>query len=315
MSEPASEKVWRRRHLLDIQSLSRLEIEYLFATAKTFREVSTRSVKKVPALRGQVIVNLFYEPSTRTRISFSLAAQRLSADVVDFISDSSSIKKGETLLDTTQNILAMGVDTLVVRHSAPGAPRYLAARVNASIINAGDGAHEHPTQGLLDLYTVLDKVGSVTGKTVAIVGDIMHSRVARSDMQAFLKFGARVVLVGPPTLVPRSFLQIPGVSINYSLDDVMKEADVFCLLRMQHERQGSSAVPSLEEYSRLYGLNQHRMARAKDCALVLHPGPMNRGIEITPEVADGRNSAILEQVTNGLAIRMAVLYLVAGGTE
>lgn len=303
---------WRRRHLLDIQSLTREEIEYLFETAKSFREVSTRSVKKVPALRGHVMVNLFYEPSTRTRLSFTLAAQRLSSDVVDFMAEESSTRKGETLLDTANVIIAMGVDTIVIRHSAPGAAHYLAANVDAAVVNAGDGAHSHPTQGLLDLFTVLDHVGSVTGKKVAIVGDITHSRVARADMLAFLKFGAEVVLVGPPTLVPSSFGAIPGVTISYSLDAVLPEVDIVCLLRMQKERQGTGLVPSLEEYSRLFGMNRDRLARCKEEVLVLHPGPMNRGVEITPDVADGPRSTVLQQVTNGLAIRMAVLYSVAG---
>ncbi|MCI0651056.1 MAG: aspartate carbamoyltransferase catalytic subunit [Planctomycetes bacterium] len=303
---------WRRRHLLDVASLSREEIEFLFETARSFREVSTRSVKKVPALRGRVVVNLFYEPSTRTRISFTLAAQRLSADVVDFNGETSSVKKGETLLDTARNIIAMGVDTVVLRHPAPGAPQFLSERVQACVINAGDGAHAHPTQGLLDLFTVIDKLGSVENKRIAIVGDIRHSRVARSDMWAFLRFGAKVVLVGPPTLVPSSLRDI-GVDVSYSLDEVLPEVDVLCLLRIQSERQEQGLFPSLEEYSRLFGLNSERMRRARPDVLVLHPGPINRGIEITPEVADGPRSAILEQVTNGLAVRMAALYLTAGG--
>lgn len=303
---------WRRRHLLDIQSLSREEIEYLFDIARNFREVSTRSVKKVPALRGHVMVNLFYEPSTRTRISFTLAAQRLSADVVDFMAEGSSTRKGETLLDTANVILSMGVDTIVIRHSAPGAAHYLASNVDAAVVNAGDGAHSHPTQGLLDLFTVLDHVGSIDGKKVAIVGDITHSRVARADMLAFLKFGAEVVLVGPPTLVPSSFAEIPGVTISHSLDAILPEVDIVCLLRMQEERQGTALVPSLQEYARMFGMNGDRLRRCKDEVLVLHPGPMNRGIEITPDVADGPRSMVLEQVTNGLAIRMAVLYSVAG---
>ena len=309
----AAELSWSRRHLLDIESLTRTEIEALFATARSFREVSTRSVKKVPALRGRVVVNLFYEPSTRTRISFTLAAQRLSADVVDFVGDASSVTKGETLLDTARNVIAMGVDTIVLRHPAPGAAQFLSSRVGVSVINAGDGAHAHPTQGLLDLFTVVEKLGSVEGKRVAVVGDIKHSRVARSDLWAFHRFGAQVVLVGPPTLVPSSFAQLDGVEISYSLDEVVGEVDVICLLRIQRERQGQAHFPSLEEYSRLFGMNHDRLLRARDDVLILHPGPMNRGIEITPEVADGPRSAVLEQVTNGLAVRMAVLYLTAGG--
>ncbi len=307
-----AERGWRRHHLLDVESLSRIEIETLFQTARSFHEVSTRSVKKVPALRGRVVVNLFYEPSTRTRISFTLAAQRLSADVVDFIGEASSMRKGETLLDTALNIIAMGVDTIVLRHPAPGAASFLASRVQASVINAGDGAHEHPTQGLLDLFTVVEKIGSVEGKRIAIVGDIKHSRVARSDLWAFLRFGSKVVLVGPPTLVPHSFREL-GVEISYSLDDVLPDVDVICLLRIQRERQEQAQFPSLEEYSRLFGLNQERLRRARPEVLILHPGPMNRGIEITPEVADGPRSMVLAQVTNGLAVRMAVLYLTAAG--
>ncbi|MCA8960987.1 MAG: aspartate carbamoyltransferase catalytic subunit [Planctomycetes bacterium] len=306
---------WLKRHLLDIEDLQREEIEVLFRTADSFREVSTRSVKKVPALRGQVVVNLFYEPSTRTRISFTLAAQRLSADVVDFIAEASSTTKGETLLDTANNIIAMGVDTIVLRHPAAGAAHFLASNIDVSVVNAGDGAHAHPTQGLLDLYTVLDRLGSVDGKRVAIVGDISHSRVARSDMTAFRKFGAEVVLVGPPTLVPRSFEGLDGVSISHSLDAVLGEVDVLCLLRMQRERQGAGLFPSLEEYSRLFGMNAERLQRCRSDVLVLHPGPMNRGIEITPDVADGERSCVLDQVTNGLAIRMAALYLLAGGSS
>lgn len=305
---------WTRRHLLDIQSLSRVEMEHLFATARMFREVSTRSVKKVPALRGRVVVNLFHEPSTRTRISFTLAAQRLSADVVDFAGDTSSIKKGETLLDTAQNIIAMGVDTIVLRHPAAGAAHYLAERVGVSVVNAGDGAHSHPTQGLLDLFTVLDQCESVEGKRVAIVGDVAHSRVARSDMWAFLRFGARVTLVGPPTLVPRSFREL-GVDICHSLDEILPDVDVLILLRIQKERQGQGLFPSLEEYARLFGMNDTRLSEMKSSSVVLHPGPMNRGIELTPEVADGEKSLVLDQVTNGLAVRMAALYLTAGGAS
>ena len=314
MPSGADGQGWSRRHLIDIRSLSRGEIEHLFETARSFREVSKRSVKKVPALRGRVVINLFYEPSTRTRISFTLAAQRLSADVVDFSGESSSVAKGESLLDTARNVIAMGVDTIVIRHPAPGAAHYLAKHVDVSVINAGDGAHAHPTQGLLDLFTVLDRLGPVDGKRVAIVGDITHSRVARSDMWAFLKLGAQVILVGPPTLVPRSFREL-GVEISHSLDEVIPEVDVICLLRIQRERQEQGLFPSLEEYSRLFGMNQERLDRAHDNVLILHPGPMNRDIEITPEVADGPRSAVLEQVTNGLAVRMAGLYLTAGAQE
>ncbi|MGE3165820.1 MAG: aspartate carbamoyltransferase catalytic subunit [Planctomycetota bacterium] len=315
MPDPSVEpRPWWRKDLLDIQRLTRAEIEYLLDTARSFREVSTRSVKKVPALRGRVVVNLFYEASTRTRISFTLAAQRLSADVVDFAGDTSSMTKGETLLDTARNIIAMGVDTIVIRHPAPGAAHYLAEQVGVSVINAGDGAHAHPTQGLLDLFTVLDLRGAVEGLRIGIVGDVAHSRVARSDLWAFRHFGAQVVLVGPPTLVPSSFRQL-GAEIHHSLDDVLPELDVVILLRIQKERQGQGLFPSLEEYARLFCMNQERLDRTRDGAIVLHPGPMNRGIEITPEVADGSRSVVLPQVTNGLAVRMAALYLTVGGGQ
>ncbi len=300
---------WTRKHLLGLEELSREEILHILNTADTFTDVSTRSIKKVPALRGRVVVNLFFEDSTRTRTSFSLAASRLSADVIEFSAKVSSISKGETLVDTARNIEAMGVDVIVIRHSAPGAPHYLARCVDVPIVNAGDGAHEHPTQALLDMFTIRQIKGRIDGLKVAIVGDIAHSRVARSNIWGLTKLGAKVIVVGPTTLVPSS-MKAMGVEISHNLDEVLGEIDVINMLRVQRERITSNVFPSVEEYTRLFGLNAERMARAKKDLLVMHPGPINRGIELTSEVADGANSAILKQVTNGLAVRMAVLFLV-----
>lgn len=299
---------WKRKDLLGLRELSGEEIEALLQTAETFREVSTRSIKKVPTLRGKVVVNLFFEPSTRTRISFELAASRLSADVVNFEAATSSAVKGETLRDTARNIEAMGVDIVVVRHSAPGAAKVLSDSLSASVINAGDGAHEHPTQGLLDIFTIRQKKGRIEGLTVAIVGDISHSRVARSDIWGLLKLGAKVILVGPPTLVPRRFEQM-GCEISFNIDEVLERADVVNMLRIQKERQQGGLFPSLREYTRLFGLTSERLKRAKPDILIMHPGPLNRGVEISAEVADSTGSVILEQVTNGLAVRMAAMYL------
>ncbi len=303
---------WRHKHLLGLEDLTREEILFILDTAEGFKEVSRRSVKKVPALRGKVIVNLFFEPSTRTRISFELAGARLSADVLNFTGSTSSTQKGESLADTARNIEAMGVDILVVRHSCAGAPHQLARKVSASVVNAGDGAHEHPTQGLLDIFTIRSVRGSLEGLNVAIVGDIGHSRVARSNIWGLQKLGARVFAVGPATLVPRTLEEL-GVTVCHNLDQVLPEIDVFNMLRIQRERQDHGLFPSIREYSRLFGLNGERLARAKPDVLVLHPGPINRGVELTPDVADGPRSAILNQVTNGLAVRMAVLYLISGG--
>lgn len=302
---------WTRRHLLGLAELSQEEILFILETAEGFREVSARSVKKVPALRGRVVVNLFWEVSTRTRISFELAGTRLSADVIDFSGSSSSTKKGESLCDTARNIEAMGTDVFVVRHSAPGAPHQIARAVNACVVNAGDGSHEHPTQGLLDIFTIKNSRDSLEGMNVAIVGDISHSRVARSNIWGLKKLGANVFVVGPPTLVPTAFEKL-GCQVCHNLDDILPEIDCFNMLRIQLERQDSGLFPSLREYSRLFGLNKKRMQRAKKDCLVLHPGPINRGVELTPDVADGPHSVILNQVTNGLAVRMAVLYLITG---
>ncbi|MBL4849987.1 MAG: aspartate carbamoyltransferase catalytic subunit [Planctomycetes bacterium] len=307
---------WNRRHLLGLAELSAEEILAILDTARGFSEISKRSVRKVPTLRGRVVVNLFFENSTRTRLSFSLAAQRLSADVLDFTSSGSSTSKGETLIDTARNIEAMGVDVFVVRHSAPGAADVLSRHLDAAVVNAGDGAHEHPTQALLDLYTIRERLGRLKGLHVAIVGDIAHSRVARSNLYALLKLGARVTLVGPPTLVPGRFREL-GAEVSHDLDAILPDVDVVNMLRIQRERQGKNSLsfPSIEEYSRRYGLTQRRLKRAKPDLVVMHPGPLNRGVEISPEVADGKHSVILDQVSAGLAVRMAVLFLVVGANE
>ncbi len=301
---------WNREHLLGLSDLSADELNLILDTASSFGEVSTRNVKKVPALRGQVVVNLFAEPSTRTKTSFSMAAKRMSADVVSFSAQKSSIKKGETIRDTVRNIEAMGVDVFVYRCSEPGSPHLIADAIDACVINAGDGAHEHPTQGLLDTYTIREAKGSIEDLTVAIVGDITHSRVARSNIHALTTLGADVILCGPSTLIPDTFRDL-GVEISHNLDEVLQQVDVLNLLRIQLERQSANLFPSIREYKRLFGINKKRLEKAKDDILIMHPGPINRGVEVTPEVADGPNSVILRQVTNGLAVRMAVLYLVA----
>jgi aspartate carbamoyltransferase catalytic subunit len=305
---------WNRKHLLGLEDLSREEIVAILDTSESFSEISTRSRKKVPALQGRIVFNLFFEDSTRTRTSFSLAAKRLSADTQDFSASVSSLSKGETFIDTAKNIEAMGADIMVVRHSTPGAPHLLAQHVRASVINAGDGAHEHPTQGLLDLMTIRRAKGRIEGLTVGLVGDISHSRVARSNIWGLTKLGAKVILCGPPTLVPRGMEQL-GCEVAYHLDDVIGRCDVVNVLRIQFERQQRGLFPSVAEYSRLYGMTQERIKKAKDDLLVLAPGPINRGVELTPEVADGPHSAILDQVTHGLAVRMAVLYLLSGRIE
>jgi aspartate carbamoyltransferase catalytic subunit len=302
---------WARRHLLGLEDLSRAEIETILDTAEGFVEVSQRRRKKRTDLKGKVVVNLFFEPSTRTRNSFGLAAKRLSADTIDFSSSGSSLSKGETFIDTAKNIEAMGIDVVVVRHSVPGAPHLLAQHLHTSVINAGDGAHEHPTQGLLDIFTVRRVKGRVEGLTVALVGDIAHSRVARSNIHGLTKLGARVIVCGPSTLVPRGIERL-GVEVAHRLDDILPHCDVVNVLRIQFERQRSGLFPSVQEYFRLFGMNSDRLRRARPDVLLLAPGPINRGVELTPEVADGPHSAILQQVTNGLAVRMAVLYLLCG---
>ena len=300
---------WERKHLLGLRELSPKEITYILDTAAGFEQISSRAVKKAPPLRGKLVVNLFFEDSTRTRNSFALAAGRLSADVVEFTKKDSSVSKGETLLDTARNLEAMGIDIVVIRHSAGGAPKLLSKYISACVVNAGDGYCEHPTQGLLDVYTIRKLKGSLKGLKIAIVGDISHSRVARSDMWAMTKLGAEVILVGPPTLMPSQADQLP-VKISYSLDDVIEKVDVINMLRIQFERLGGNPFPSVREYSHRFGLTVDRMKRAKSDILVMHPGPINRGLEMESEVADGRNSVILQQVTNGVAVRMAVLFLV-----
>jgi len=314
MTTANGEFIWKRKHLVGLDELSAREIGHLLEAAESFREVSTRSIKKVPALRGKVVGLLFFEDSTRTRMSFELEASRLSADTVLFTAGGSSVAKGETTLDTARNIQAMGVDIFVIRHPQAGAPHMLARKLDASVVNAGDGQHEHPTQALLDIFTIRQRLGKVAGLRVAIVGDIAHSRVARSNIIGLRKLGADVVVVGPPTLVP-SAIAAMGCQISHDLDDVLAEVDVVNMLRIQFERFGGSLFPSVREYSRLYGLDGERLKRCRKDVLVMHPGPINRGVEMTSEVADGPNSCILQQVTNGLAVRMAVLYLVSQGTE
>jgi len=302
---------WTRRHLLGLEDLSRNDIESILDVAEGFGEASQRRRKKLAALKGKVVVNLFFEPSTRTRTSFGLAAKRLSADTIDFSPSGSSLSKGESFIDTAKNIEAMGVDVMVVRHVSPGAPLLLAQNLHCSVINAGDGAHEHPTQGLLDIFTIRRAKGRVDGLTVGLVGDIAHSRVARSNIHGLIKLGAHVIVCGPPTLIPPGLAEL-GVEISYRLDDILPRCDVINLLRIQFERQRSGLFPSIHEYARLFGMDHERLRRAKPEILLLAPGPINRGVEITPEVADGPHSAILQQVTNGLAVRMAVLYLLCG---
>ena len=301
------------RHLLGLEGACREDIELILTTAESFKEVLDRPIKKVPPLRGQTIVNLFYEPSTRTRISFELAEKRLSADVVNFTASASSVQKGESLRDTVKNILAMKTDVVVIRHPCPGAPHFLTRATDAIILNAGDGAHEHPTQGLLDIYTLWERWRSFAGKRILIVGDILHSRVARSNIWGLLTMGAHVAVCGPATLVPVYFSEF-GVEVFTDIDRALDSGvDAINVLRIQRERQSSDFLPSLREYSRLFGIDAGRAERMRPGGMIMHPGPMNRGVEITSDVADGRASVILDQVTNGLAVRMAVLYLLCGG--
>ena len=306
----AEPRTWTHRHLLGLEELTAAEIETIFDAAEEFVPVSQGGGKR-DDLKGKVCVNLFFEPSTRTRTSFSLAAKRLSADTIDFTASSSSLSKGESYIDTAKNIEAMGVDVMIVRHSSPGAPYLLAQQLDCSVVNAGDGAHEHPTQGLLDCFTIRQRRGKVAGLTVALVGDIAHSRVARSNIHALVKLGAKVIVCGPATLVPRWVHQL-DVEVAYDLDAILPRLDVINVLRIQFERQRSGLFPSIHEYYALFGMNTERLRRAKPDILLLAPGPINRGVELTPDVADGPHSAILQQVTNGLAVRMAVLSLLCG---
>lgn len=298
---------WNRKDLLGIQELDAAEITTILDTAAAFKQVGTREIKKVPALRGKTLVNFFVEPSTRTRTSFELAALRLSADVLNISATTSSLTKGETLKDTALVLQANHADIIVLRHSSAGAAKFLADRLDASVINAGDGAHEHPTQALLDIFTIREKLGRIEGLHVAIIGDILFSRVARSNIWALLKLGAKVTLAGPSTLVPRVFEKF-GAQVTHRLDDLLAEVDVVNLLRIQHERQRKEYFPSLGEYTSLFGLTKERAARLKPGCLIMHPGPINRGVEIDSDIADSSRSVIFEQVTNGLAVRMAVLY-------
>lgn len=303
---------WNHRNLLDVESLDTGDVTLILDTARKFKGLGSRENKKIAALKGRTVVNLFVEPSTRTRISFELAAQRLSADVINFTAEASSLKKGETLKDTLRNLEAMNADCIILRHGASGAPHFLSRFAKAHIVNAGDGAHEHPTQGLLDVFTIRERMGRVAGLRVTILGDILYSRVARSNIWALRRLGAEVTLCGPPTLVPRVFEKM-GCRVVWNVDEAVRGADVVNLLRIQHERQRKGMFPSIGEYASLFGLNQSRLRLLGPDALIMHPGPINRGVEIESELADGPQSVILEQVTNGLAVRMAVLFLLHGG--
>jgi aspartate carbamoyltransferase catalytic subunit len=302
-----------QKHLLGIKDITREDIELIFETADNFKEVINRPIKRVPSLRDVTIANVFFENSTRTRLSFELAEKRLSADVVNFSASTSSVKKGETLLDTVNNILAMKVDMVVMRHASPGAPHYLSKHISANIINAGDGTHEHPTQALLDAFSIREKLGSVTGKKVAIIGDILHSRVALSNIFALQKLGAKVMVCGPPTLLPKFIGQL-GVQVELDVQKALQWCDVANVLRIQLERQQIKYFPSLREYSLYYGINKKMLDNLKKEIIVMHPGPINRGVELSSDAADSSHSIILDQVENGVAVRMAVLYLLAGAT-
>ncbi len=302
------------KHLLGIKELQKQDIETIFKTADNFKQVLQRPIKKVPALRDTTVANIFFENSTRTRTSFELAEKRLGADVVNFSASASSVSKGETLIDTVNNILAMKVDMVVMRHSASGAPWFLAQHIDASIINAGDGVNEHPTQGLLDAFSMREKFGDLTGKTVAIIGDIMHSRVAMSNIYCLQKLGANVIVSGPPTLIPKH-IESMGVKVEYSVKKALQQCDIANVLRIQLERQHKPLFSSLREYALFYGVNKNMLESLDKEILILHPGPINRGVEIDSDVADGSHSIILDQVENGVAIRMAVVYLLSGNRE
>lgn len=301
-----------KKDLLGMKDLSTDEINLILDTAESFIEVSTREIKKVPTLRGKTIINLFMEPSTRTRTSFEIAGKRLSADTINISASTSSAVKGETLIDMARNLEAMNPDVIVIRHSASGAPHLLAKRIRQSVINAGDGAHEHPTQALLDLMTIKAKKGRIAGLKAAIVGDIAHSRVARSNIYGLTRMGAQVAVAGPATMLPR-FIEQMGVTVHHRIEDAIRGADIIMMLRIQMERERQNIFPSLREYAKYFGLNRKNIRLAKDDVLVMHPGPINRGVEIAPDIADGPASVILEQVTNGVAVRMALLYLLSGG--
>jgi len=299
------------KHLLGIKDLNKDDISLILQTAEQFKEVLQRPIKKVPSLRDVTIVNLFFENSTRTRISFELAEKRLSADTINFTSSGSSVSKGETLLDTVNNILSMKVDMVVMRHSASGAPHFLAKHIPAAIINAGDGINEHPTQALLDAFSIREKTGALEGKKIAIIGDIMHSRVAQSNIYLLKKMGADVTVCGPPTLIPKYITQALGVQVNYNLKETLEWCDVANVLRIQLERQNQVLFSSLREYNLVYGIKRQMLNELKKDIVIMHPGPINRGVEIDSDVADSRQSIILQQVENGVAVRMAVLYLLS----
>ena len=301
-----------KKDLLDIQSLSAEDIKLICNSAKYFKDVFTRSVKSVPVLRGKTVCTLFYEPSTRTRLSFDLAAKRLSADILNVTVSTSSVVKGESLIDTVRTMESMNADYIVMRHGASLAPHFLSKNIKSSVINAGDGFHAHPTQALLDTYSILERRGTLEGLTIAIVGDIKHSRVARSDIESFKKLGAKVIICGPPTLVPDEF-KIYGVDISYNLDEILPELDVINLLRIQKERQKGALFPSIREYHHQFALTEDRLGKCKSDIIVMHPGPINRGIELDHSVAECPNAIIDEQVTNGVAVRMSIFYLLAGG--
>ena len=301
---------WTKKDLLGLEELSKEELELILSTAESFKEVSTREIKKVPALRGKTVVNLFYEPSTRTRVSFEVAAKRLSADVINIATETSSVKKGETLIDTGKNIQALKADIIVMRHNYSGAAAMLARNVDISVVNAGDGWHEHPTQALLDIFTLKEKLGRIEGLNVAIVGDIAHSRVARSNIWGLTKLGAKVTVCAPKMLIPPGIEEM-GAKVTHDIDEALAGADAINVLRMQFERDENNAFPKQLEYFKNFGITAERLKKAKKDIVVMHPGPINRGIEMSSEVADGKNSVILEQVTNGIAVRMAVLFLVA----
>jgi len=303
------EIIWTKKDLIGLEYLSIEEIRLILDHAKSFKEVLARPLRKVPTLRGKTVVNLFYEPSTRTRTSFELAAKRLSADVINIVKESSSIQKGETLIDTGRNLEALKIDVIVVRHNASGAATTLSRALNISVVNAGDGWHEHPTQALLDIFTLEEKLGKIKGLNISIIGDIAHSRVARSNIWGLTKLGANVTVCAPKELVPPGIKEL-GVKVTSDIDEALKDADAINVLRMQFERDKSDAFPSKLEYFRTFGITEERLKKAKKNIVVMHPGPINRGVEMSGEVADGINSVILEQVTNGIAIRMAVLYLV-----
>ncbi len=302
---------WTRKDLLGIQGLSREEILLVLDTAESFKDVSKREIKKVPTLRGKTVITLFYEPSTRTRTSFEIAAKRLSADTINIASGSSSSVKGETLKDTALNLEYMRPDAIILRHSMPGAPHMLAQVVDSSVINGGDGAHEHPTQALLDLFTMREKKGRLDGLRIAIIGDIAHSRVARSNIFALRHFDTEIVVAGPPTMIP-PYMETLGVKVAYRIEQAVADADVIMMLRIQKERGGVSYIPSIKEYSTIFGLRAEHLSRAKEDVIIMHPGPMNRGVEIMDDVADGPYSVILDQVENGVAVRMAILFLLLG---